>query len=145
MTTYSFEIDDETWMAFKIIALKKGMTVKDAIIQAIEDFIEKGKEDTDDLKIEIIKAEKQRNLKALIDETELSKIIKQLIERKQRPRRGYDAFAVDLKYRLFKMLRSGVTITEDIAEELKQFLKLYQDELPEKLVKGIMEIIEVKT
>ena len=137
--SYSFQTDDDRWLAFKLVATKKGLRVKDAIIEAIDSYIQRYQEENEDLKIEIIRSQKQRNLRALVDEQELIRIIRQLIERR---RKRYDPFRVELRDQLLRKLRGGIVITEEVAEELKNLIKQCPEDFPEKIVESISNLIE---
>lgn len=144
MTKYLLEIDNDRWRAFKIMALQKGLKIKDAIIEAIDLFIKTNMESLKEqpIKIQIIRAEKQRNLQNVLDEYEIKRLIKALIERKQR-KKGYDPYAIELRNKLFNKLRKGVILTESLAEELRTFIKVYEDELPKELAQAISQIAQI--
>ena len=144
MTKYLLEIDDDRWRAFKIVALQKGLKIKDAIIEAIDLFIKTNMESLKEqpLKIQIIKAEAQRNLQNVLDEYEIKRLIKALIERKQK-KKSYDPYAIELRNRLFDKLRKGVILTESLAEELRTFIKAYSDELPEEITRALTQLAQI--
>jgi len=144
MPKYLFDVDAERWRAFKIVALQKGLKVKDAIIEAIDLFIKTNMESLreEPIKIQIIKSEAQRNLQNVLDEYEIKRLIKALIERKKK-KRGYDAHAIELRNRLFDKLKKGVILTESLAEELRAFIKAYSDELPEEITRALTQLAQI--
>ena len=139
MTKYLLETDDDRWLAFKLVATKRGLKIKDAIVEALDLYINEYADE--DLKIEIIRAEKQRDLRAIIDETETIRIVRQLIERSDKT---YDPFKEDLKQQLFQKLKKGIVITNRMAEELEKYVKAYKDELPPRIVESITQLIQQK-
>lgn len=144
MTKYLLEIDADRWRAFKITALQRGLKIKDAIIEAIDLYIKTNMEKLKEqpIKIQIIKAEAQRNLQNVIDEYEIKRLVRQLIERKKR-NKGYDGYAIELRNKLFDKLKKGVILTESLAEELRAFVKAYKDELPKELSQAISQIAQI--
>ena len=146
MTKYLLEIDADRWRAFKITALQRGLKIKDAIIEAIDLYIKTNMEKLKEqpIKIQIIKAEAQRNLQNVIDEYEIKRLVRQLIERKKKKRnKGYDGYAIELRNKLFDKLKKGVILTESLAEELRAFVKAYKDELPKELSQAISQITQI--
>lgn len=139
MTKYLLETDDDRWLAFKLVATKRGLKIKDAIVEALDLYINEYADE--DLKIEIIRAEKQRDLRAIIDETETIRIVRQLIERSDKT---YDPFKEELKQQLFQKLKKGIVITNRMAEELEKYVKAYKDELPPRIVESITQLIQQK-
>lgn len=139
--SYLLETDNERWQAFKLVATKKGLRVKDAIIEAIDLYIREFQEENEDFKIEIVRSEKQRNLRAILDEQELVMIIEKLIQRRGK---AYDPFRMDLKQQLKMKLRQGIVITDRVAEELKNLIKQCPEDFPQEVIDSISRLVEGK-
>ena len=136
MTKYLLETDEDRWLAFKLTATKRGQRIKDAVVEAIDLYVQAYAEEVGDLKIEIVKTEEQRNLKAIIDEAEILDTLQRLTERRKK-KSGYDAYAVDLRNSLLSKLKKGIVLTDRIAQELRAYAHQCEGDLPPEVVKAI--------
>ncbi|MDW8034511.1 MAG: hypothetical protein RMI79_06250 [Nitrososphaerota archaeon] len=122
LTKYLLEVDADIWDAFKLISISQGLKVKEAIKQALLEYIENHKGNYQNIEIKIIEnKEAKENILQVIYEEEIRDILKELINAKQR--KANISYINDLKTRLFDLLKKNSVISKELAEEVKITLK----------------------
>ena len=116
MTTYSFEIENEIWQTFKTICTIKGLKVKEAIKEAIINWIEQNKTENINLKVEIIQ-NNQKNILNFVIEEQVREYLKAIIEAKKRNASPHHI--TELKFKIIDILRRNPTVSEQLANEIK--------------------------
>jgi len=124
-TKYQFEIESSLWHTFKLIAFSQGLKVKDAIKEAIIDYINKHKTTQQNIEVKIIKNyEAKQNLLQFIIEEEIKGKLKALLEAKQRDASGQ--YINQLKHEVIDYIKKHPNISEDLANQIKiVFQNLY--------------------
>jgi hypothetical protein len=121
-TKYLLEIDNGIWDAFKLVSVAQGLKIKDAIQQAIIEYIENHKGNFQNIEIKIIEnKEAKTNILQVIFEEEIRNILKELIDAKQR--KANITYINELKKQLFEMLKRNISVSKNLAEEIRITLK----------------------
>jgi transketolase len=121
-TKYLIEVDRNVWEAFKLISISQGQKVKDAIQQAIIEYIENHKTESQKIEIQIIEnKEAKTNILQVIIEEEIRGILKELMDAKQR--KTNITYINELKKQLFEILKKNSSVSKDLAEEIKIVLQ----------------------
>lgn len=116
-TKYLLEIDSDLWNAFKFVAFANHLKIKEAIEQAITEFIENHKLNSS-IEIKIIEnKEAKENLINVIYEEEIRMILKELLSAKER--KANINYINDLKRQLFDLLKKNSIISKDLADQVK--------------------------
>ena len=117
-TKYQFDIESSLWHTFKLIAYSQGLKVKEAIRQAIIEYIQNHKTQTQNIEVKIIKNyETKQNLLQFIIEEETKTLLNSLIEAIERD--APHKYINDLKFRILNNIKKHPQISEDLANQIK--------------------------
>ncbi|MDH5481583.1 MAG: hypothetical protein OEY22_01695 [Candidatus Bathyarchaeota archaeon] len=121
MTRVNVDIDNDVHKAFKIVSAMKGLKVKDALKQAMIEFIETHHSTDVQLDIKVIKNNK-KNLLTFVFEEQIKGLVTSLIEAKKRnaPR----DYIQKLKNQALDLIKKHPEISEDLATEILQAFKM---------------------
>jgi len=120
MTKYLIEIEDDIWQSFKTVAYLQGIKVKEAIKQAILDYITNHQVKQVNIDIKIIK-NNRKNLLTFIYEEEIKNLLSAMIQAKKR--NAPMTYINDLKKQTLDLLRKHPLISENLAKEVLTVFK----------------------
>ncbi|RLE45155.1 hypothetical protein DRJ16_00275 [Candidatus Woesearchaeota archaeon] len=117
-TKYQFDIESSLWHTFKLIAYSQGLKVKEAIRQAIIEYIQNHKTQHQNITVKIIKnIEAKQNLLQFIIEEETKTLLKSLIDAQKR---GASWQHINqLKLKVIDNIKKNPNISEDLANQIK--------------------------
>ena len=118
LTSYRFEIESSLWRAFKLVAYSQGLKIKEAIRQAIIEYIQNHKTQHQNITVKIIKnIEAKQNLLQFIIEEETKTLLKSLIDAQKR---GASWQHINqLKLKVIDNIKKNPNISEDLANQIK--------------------------
>jgi hypothetical protein len=120
MTKYLANLPDEEWKAFRICAALQGLKIKQAVHQAVLDYIKA--HESSQLKIDFkVVEDRKQNLLTFIYEQELKMLIEGVVAAKkhQAPKSHMD----ELKNRMLEIVKKHPAIPKELAEEVVQTFK----------------------
>ena len=120
MITYQQQFDNDLWNNFKATAFLNGLLIKDAVPQALAEFVENHKPESVHLNEQIIQ-DTTRNLLVFVYEEELKNIVAGLLDAKKR--NAPTQFINGLKKQALDILKKHPSVTKEIAEEVVQAFK----------------------
>ena len=102
-TKYLIEIEDELWHSFKLVALSQGLKIKDAIREAIIEYIKNHQTQETKIEVQIIKnIEARQDLLQFIIEEDIKHKLKEIIRASQNLKRNFDWMKVGFDFKTFE-------------------------------------------
>jgi hypothetical protein len=123
LVCYQLKVPADLWNQFRITAMWRGQKIYQAILQAIEEYIEKYTMEVEK-KRTVIEAkiigniEARENLLQFAIEQELRRMLKSLIEAKQR--NANTAYIKELKFKIIETVKKHPIVSKDLAYEIKR-------------------------
>ena len=123
LTHIRFEIETSLWLAFKQIAYSQGYKyLKDALKQAIIEYIKNHQTQNQKIQVKIIKDMQARQdlLQFLVEEqikTRLKEILRAKTRLKQNPQIQY--YINELKLKIIEDIKKHPSISQELAQEIK--------------------------
>jgi len=114
------EVDEDLWKAFRIVTATQGLKVKEAIPQALIEYIQN--HSANQVKIEFkVMEDSKKNLLTFVYEEELQNLLSALIDAKKRnaPRH----FMEQKKKEILDLVKKHPAITKELADEIVQTFK----------------------
>jgi len=114
------EVDEDLWKAFKIVVATQGLKVKEAIPQALIEYIQNHSASQVKIDFKVIQDSK-KNLLTFVYEEELQNLLSALIDAKKRnaPRH----FMEQKKKEILDLVKKHPAITKELADEIVQTFK----------------------
>ena len=119
---YQIKVPADLWHQFRIATTFRGQKIYQAILQLIEEYIQRYNEQIEK-KRTVIEAkiigniEARENLLQFAIEQELRRMLKSLIEAKQR--NANPAYINDLKFRIIETIKKHPIVSQQLAQEIK--------------------------
>ena len=121
-TKYLLEIESDVWQSFRLIAYAQNMTIKEAIRQAIIEYIQNHQLPNQKIEIKIIENKKAKeNILQVVIEEEIRTILKELINAKMRKAPYH--YINQQKQHLIDLIKKQPYISKELAEEIKIVLQ----------------------
>jgi len=117
-TKYQFEVETPLWFTFKAIANMRGLKVKEAIKEALIEYIQNHKLTHQNIEVKIIRNhEAKTNLLQFIREHEIKTLLEAIIEAQKRdaPKTYIDG----LKLKIIDNVKKTPQISEELANQIK--------------------------
>jgi hypothetical protein len=123
MKKYLLEVDEELWQAFKIVASMEGLYIKDAMPQALMEFVEAHKAEQVQVNIHVVEGP-AKDLLSIIYEEDIKTFCLNLLEAKRRnsPR----PFTDNLKRELLKSVKAHPKLSKELAQDVVETLRQLQ-------------------
>ena len=121
-TKYLIEIENELWHSFKLVALSQGLKIKDAIREAIIEYIKNHQTQETKIEVQIIKnIEARQDLLQFIIEEDIKHKLKEIIRASQNLKRNpqLKAYINDLKLKIIDDIRKHPSISKELAQQIK--------------------------
>lgn len=120
MTKYLADVDSDLWKAFKTVATMEGSKVKDAVVQALEEYI-KARENTQ-IKIDFkVVSDTKRDLLTFVYEEELKQLIADAMNAQKRE--APPKYVRELRERMLTIVKKHPTMQKTLADEVLQAFK----------------------
>ena len=114
-------IDPDTWKAFKIIANFQGLSIKEATIEAIRQYVVSNQVKQVAIDIHLVQ-NNEKNLLTFVYNEELKTLLTELVSAKQR---GAQRFYInDLKKQTLDTIKRHPMLSKDLADEVVQVFKV---------------------
>lgn len=115
MTNVNQKVPDELWKAFKVCSALQGIKLKDALNQAIQEYIDSHKTSQIHIDFKVVQNQK-KNLLTFVYEEELKNLLEEIVAAKKR--NAPKQYMEELKDRMLKIVKKHPTIPKDLAEEV---------------------------
>ena len=116
MVKYLIDVEDELWNVFKLTATFNGLKVKEAVKQALIEFIQNHSINEVSVNINVIKDAKTNLYHFIIQEELRNKLV--ALRRAVEERRPY-SYIQQLKHQILDLLKKNPVVDEELAEEVK--------------------------
>jgi len=121
-TKYLLEIETDIWLAFKTIAIANNLKVKDAIRQAILEYIQNHQLPNQKVEVKIIEnKEAKENILQIVIEEDIRTTLKELLDAKAR--KANISYINELKKYLIEQVKKAPLVSKDLANEIKFVLQ----------------------
>jgi hypothetical protein len=120
MTKYLVDVPDDVWKAFKVCTALQGLKVKEAMNQAILDYVKVHESSQVKIDFKVVEDRKQ-NLLTFIYETELRSLIESVVKAKQR--QAPEPYMKDLKNKMLEIVKKYPAMPKELADEVVQSFK----------------------
>lgn len=119
MTKFLCDVEGEVWKAFKLVATSKNKKLKEAVIEAIENYIRQNPIEHLNVDFKIVENNK-KNLLTFVYEEEL----KDLLEACKKAKEKNTPYVNDLRKKILDLVKKNPEISKELAQEIVCTLKV---------------------
>ena len=115
MVHYLLEADNDLWKMFKIVASMQGLRIKDALPQALMEYVQNHECEQVHVNIQVIENSK-KDLLTFVYEEEIKRKVAELLEAKRRQAPNH--YMNTLKHEVLDLVKKHPALSKDLAEEV---------------------------
>ncbi len=123
MVSYLLIVEDELWKTFRIVASMQGLHIKEALPQALVEYVQNHECEQVHVNVQVIENSK-KDLLTFVYEEEIKRKVAELLEAKRRQAPNH--YMNNLKREVLDLVKKHPALSKDLAEEVLTVFKQIQ-------------------